>query len=139
MLVVCSNSTRSRLWLACRHLQRAGQPYIVVKALAADEKALQDVQLLTMLLAQTCLAIHLISRHIDEALDGASHACCLKHDMCAICVVHGERQAVTKAVVHMRLQTRESSSAGQSKVSASSNLAAVLLSSQLLIQPSQQA
>jgi hypothetical protein len=59
-----------------------------------------------VLLAQARFTVHFVSGHIDEALNVASHARSLQHHMCAVDVVHGEREAVTKAVVHMRLQER---------------------------------
>lgn len=60
----------------------------------------------TFVLAQACFTVDLVSRDVDEPLDGACHARSLQHDVCAVGVVHGERQTVTEAVVHMRLQER---------------------------------
>jgi hypothetical protein len=47
--------------------------------------------------------VHLIRGDSNEAADASIYAAGLQQDVCAIGVVHGERQAVPKGVVYMRL------------------------------------
>ena len=47
---------------------------------------------------------HLICGDCNEPEQAAIHMAGLQQNVCAIGIIHGERQAVSKGVVHMRLQ-----------------------------------
>ena len=57
----------------------------------------------TFIEAVAALAVHLVCGDINEAPDAPVHAAGLQQHMRAVRVVHGEGQAVAKAVVHMSL------------------------------------